>query len=78
MKSAQHNKSEVARLLESIQEEYESAMLGVQGISSGSATHQVISQKMARMCELQEELRNIVGPCATMMIDLQLQNCPAS
>lgn len=53
--------SEVAALLVNIQEAYESAVLGLSGLASGTARHTFITARMERMSELQEDLRQLVG-----------------
>lgn len=53
--------SEVARLLEHIQAQYESAVLGLSGVASGTATHAFITARMERMGQLHHELAQLVG-----------------
>lgn len=53
--------SEVARLLEHIQAEYESGVLGLSGFASGTATHEFITARMEQMGQLHHELELLVG-----------------
>ena len=70
--------SEVARLLEQIREEYESAVLGVKGLAYGTAQHRIINQKVANMYCWQEELEALIGEeAAIALVDQQLQTCPS-
>lgn len=54
--------SEVARLLESIQRDYEAAEQGLSGLAQGTATHQFITAKMERVRRTHEQLQALVGP----------------
>ena len=72
------SKSEVARLLAQIREEYESAQRGLTGISSGSSQHTVINQKMENMGKYHEELRALVGDSAMELIVQVLNDAPES
>ena len=54
--------SEVARLLESIQREYEAAEQGLSGLAQGTARHQFINTKMERVHQTHEQLEALVGP----------------
>jgi len=53
--------SEVARVLQAIEETYESARLGLCGLSSGSARHDFIEAKMTRVDQYREQLVTLVG-----------------
>jgi hypothetical protein len=55
------NKSAVAALRQKIDEEDKSAKLGLSGLASGTARHEVITAKMERVSALHEELRTHVG-----------------
>lgn len=55
------NKSEVARVLEQIELEYQAAHQALYGLASGAARHQFISSKMERMGKLHEQLHTLVG-----------------
>lgn len=72
----QGQRSEVARLLAQIREEYESAKLGVSGLAQGVGQHKFITQKMERMGQLQGELETIVGDEAIALVVAHLETCP--
>lgn len=55
------NKSDVARLLEQVGNEYTSAQQALYGLSEGSARHQFISARYDRIGELQGDLGKLVG-----------------
>ena len=54
------NKSEVARLMQQITEEYEAAQRGLSGIAI-TAPHDFITARLENMGKLQEELQQAVG-----------------
>jgi len=56
------NGSEVARLLQSIQREYEAAEQGLSGLALGTATHQFITARMEQMHRAHEQLEALLGP----------------
>ncbi|MBA2678889.1 MAG: hypothetical protein H0U76_10920 [Ktedonobacteraceae bacterium] len=56
------NKSEVARLLQQIQEEYEAAQRGLLGLAEGKARHEFISKRFENMSNTHERLKELVGP----------------
>jgi len=53
--------SEVARLLQQIDAEYTAARLGLHGLSSGSARHEVISTHMERAQVASQQLIDTIG-----------------
>lgn len=55
------NQSEVARLVQRIREEHESARLALSGLASGTGQHEFITQKMERWGNLQDQLNALVG-----------------
>lgn len=55
------NKSEVARVLEQIELEYQAAHQALHGLASGVAKHQFITSKMERMGKWHEKLQTLVG-----------------
>jgi hypothetical protein len=55
------SKSEVARLLQQIDLEYEAAQRGLTGLASGTATHEFINAKIERVSVLHDELSTLVG-----------------
>jgi len=77
-KNLQKNQSEVACLLAQIQEEYESATLGLKGLSAGSSQHATITKKMERIADLHTELRGLVGDQAMVLVSNMLAEASAS
>ena len=67
-----HHISEVTRLLEQINAEYESARNCMYGLVAGVAQHQFITARMERMEVLHQELRTHVGEQAMVLIAQQL------
>jgi tRNA splicing ligase len=55
------NKSEVARVLEQIELEYQAAHRGLYGLAFGTAKHQFITARMEQMGKLHEKLQTMVG-----------------
>ncbi len=53
--------SEVARILNQIQAEYESGTRGLCGLAAGTAKHQFITARMERIGQLHSALGEIVG-----------------
>ena len=53
--------SEVAHVLQRIQQEYEAAEQGLSGLAGGAAKHQFISAKMERLHEAHEQLEALLG-----------------
>jgi hypothetical protein len=68
--------SEVARLLQQIRQEYESAQRGLAGLAYGTSQHKVITQKMENIGKWHEELRALVGEKAIALIVSQLETLP--
>jgi hypothetical protein len=62
------NKSEVAGLLQRIDEQDKSAKLGLSGLAVGTSRHEVINAKMERVAALHEELRTHVGDQAMPLL----------
>jgi hypothetical protein len=63
------HESEIVRLREQVELEYESMMLGLHGFAEGSAIHEFISAKMARVEGYHDELAREIGEdLATQMI----------
>jgi hypothetical protein len=61
MPAPEGNQSEVARLLERINAEYEAAQRGLSGFAFGSAKHEFITARMENVGRLHDELHAIVG-----------------
>ena len=55
------NKSEVARVLEQIELEFQAAQRGMYGLAFGTAKHEFITGKMEQMGKLHEKLQTMVG-----------------
>ncbi|GCE15951.1 hypothetical protein [Tengunoibacter tsumagoiensis] len=76
MLGAQEQRSEVARLLAQIREEYEAGQRGLIGLAYGSAQHDFITQKMENMGVLHNQLQSIVGDIAIAMVSDELKKAP--
>jgi len=76
MLGAQEQRSEVARLLSQISEEYEAAQRGLTGLGSGTSQHAFITARMENMGQLHGQLQSLVGDIAIAMIAEQLNNTP--
>ena len=55
------SKSEVARVLEQIELEFQAAQRGLYGLAFGTAKHEFITSKMEQMGKLHEKLQTMVG-----------------
>jgi hypothetical protein len=55
------SKSEVARVLEQIELEFQAAQQGLYGLAFGTAKHEFITNKMEQMGRLHEQLQTMVG-----------------
>ncbi len=56
------NKSEVARLMRQIDEEYQAAERGLNGLASGAARHDFIRRKYEAIGRCGDKLERLVGP----------------
>lgn len=74
MLGAREQRSEVARLLSQINEEYEAAQRGLTGLACGVSQHEFITARMERMGQLHSQLYSIVGDTAIAMIADTLNN----
>lgn len=74
MLGAQEQRSEVARLLSQISEEYEAAQRGLTGLSYGTSQHDFITARMENMGQLHTQLQSLVGDVAIAMIADTLNN----
>jgi hypothetical protein len=54
--------SEISQILRTIEQEYQASKSGMEGLSSGSARHDFISQKTQNIAKQHEHLSSIVGP----------------
>ena len=66
------NKSEVARILAQIAQEYEAGHNGLYGIAQGNARHSFITARMENMAKLQHELEKLVGDQAIGLVAQKL------
>lgn len=64
----QQHPSDIVRLLDLINAEYDAARRGLSGTASGVSQHQFITAKMERMELLHQELRTHVGEQAMVLI----------
>ena len=71
MREEQYQHSEVARLLEQIQQEYEAAQRGLTGVASGVAQHTFITARMERMSILHNQLHDLVGDTSIELLSEQ-------
>jgi|SRR5579859_7564108 len=72
------NKSEVARIMQEIDTEYESAMRGMQGLAQGTARHEFITKRMENMAKHLIELGKNLGDDAVMQAMIEWQDREAS
>lgn len=68
------NSSEVARLRKQVELEYEAMMQGLTGFAEGSAMHEFISARMARVGNYHDALANEVGESTATQIICELYN----
>lgn len=74
MLGADAQRSEVARLLSQISEEYEAAQRGLSGLSYGTLRHDFITARMENIGQLHTQLHSLVGDVAIAMIAEQLHD----
>lgn len=72
MLGAHEQRSEIARLLSQISDEYEAAQRGLSGLSYGVSQHDFITARMENMGQLHNQLQSIVGDAAIALIADQL------
>jgi hypothetical protein len=70
-------KSEVARQLEQIKQQYEAAQRGLSGLAQGTARHAFIATKMKRIGQIHEELQRLVGPEQAIRLVAEMLQVPA-
>jgi hypothetical protein len=56
------SQSEVARLLQQIDQEYQASKIGLQGFASGTARHDFMQAKTETIGKCHEELIELIGP----------------
>lgn len=66
------NKSEIARILAQIAQEYEVARDGLYGVAQGTTKHSFITARMENMAKLQNEMEKLVGDQAMGLVVQQL------
>jgi hypothetical protein len=66
-----HNQSEVARLMQQIEEEYEAARMALYGPSQGSACHDIIQAHMANAQQYGQQLIDQLGREEALPIIIQ-------
>lgn len=66
------NKSEVARILAQIVQEYEAGHNGLYGLAQGTTRHSFITARMENMAKLQNELEKLVGDQAMGLVAQRL------
>jgi len=76
MSDVNMQRSEVARLLDQIREEYESAMRGLSGLAQGTSRHSFITTRMENMGKLQTQLDELIGDNAIALVVNCLEGCP--
>ena len=62
------NRSEVAQLLAQMRTEFEAAQRGLSGLSQGTSQHVFITARMENMGKLHEQLQEVVGESAIMLV----------
>lgn len=72
MRGANEQRSEIARMLAQISDEYQAAQRGLFGLAAGSSRHDFITKRMETIGQLHEELHELVGDAAIAMIAEQL------
>lgn len=70
------NKSEVARLRQRIEEEYEAAWQGLYGLREGTAKHEFITARMEQMGSYHNDLAGLVGAEEAASILCEIANKP--
>jgi hypothetical protein len=72
----QESKSEVARLMQHIAQEYRAAQAGLSGLASGTAQHAFITARMEQMERYHEQVSALVGSeQAARLLAETLENC---
>ncbi len=62
MSGIHESRSEVARLLAQINAEYEAAERGLNGLASGTSSHEFITARTENIGRCHEQLKELVGP----------------
>jgi hypothetical protein len=73
-----NNASEVALLMQQIEQEYEAGKSAVYGIALGTAQHEIITRRMENMARHMEKLRATVGEEVALQLMIEWQDKAAS
>lgn len=76
-RSPHENKSEVARLMQRIEEEYTAAQHALSGLAVGVAKHQFITARMENIEHCHQQLQMLVGEEAIVLVAQALQEAGA-
>lgn len=71
------NQSEVARLMQRIEEEYIAAQRAISGLAVGMATHQFITARMENIGRCHRQLHTLVGEEAIALVAQAIQEAEA-
>lgn len=77
--SSNENKSEVARLRERLELEYQAAEWGLHGFAAGVSRHEFITAKMERMGDYHQQLAQLIGTdeATRMLVEIIDRTGPA-
>jgi hypothetical protein len=75
MSNTNIQRSEVARLLAQMRDEYEAAVRGMSGFSQGTSRHCFITARMENMSRLHSQLNELVGDNAIALVVNCLEDC---
>jgi hypothetical protein len=56
------SQSDVARILQQIEQEYQASKRGLEGLTSGTARHDFIQKKTENIGQCHEQLTKLIGP----------------
>jgi hypothetical protein len=73
MRGANEQRSEIARMLAQISDEYQAAQSGLFGLAAGCSRHDFITKRMETIGQLHEQLHDLVGDAAIAMIAEQFE-----
>jgi len=72
MPDPHEQRSEVARLLAQISNEYEAAQRGLSGLAQGTCQHRFITRRMECIANLHSQLHGLLGDRAMVLISAHL------
>jgi hypothetical protein len=78
MSNTNIHRSEVARLLTQMRDEYEAAVRGMSGLSQGTSRHCFITARMENMSKLHSQLNELVGDSAIALVVNCLESSSSS